>query len=239
MVKKSEYELRKIYAGVFDKSTLLSLERLMRGGYLEELESMISTGKEANVYHGCMGEKEIAVKIYAIDASSFKNMEKYILGDRRFKTWRNRRQLVYTWAQKEYKNLARVHGFIECPRPHQAYRNILVMDFIGRDNIPAPRLKDSPPKNPKEYFNKIVGYIRGMYERGLVHADLSEYNVLNTGEKPVIIDLSTGVLLDHPLADKFLKRDIYNICRYFRSEGVDCDEKEVLAEVKKISRGNF
>ncbi len=231
-MKKSEYELRKIYAGVFDKSTLLSLERLVRKGFIEELESIISTGKEANVYLGCMGEKEIAVKIYAVDASSFKNMEKYILGDRRFSKWRNRRQLIYNWAQKEYKNLARVHGFIDCPKPHKAYRNILVMDFIGGDKIPAPRLKDSAPKNPQQYFNKIVGYIKGMYGRGLVHADLSEYNILNTGEKPVVIDLSTGVLLDHPLAAKFLKRDVHNICRYFRSEGVDCDEEEVLAEVK-------
>ncbi len=231
-MKKSEYELRKIHGGVFDKSTLLSLERLVRKGYIDELESIISTGKEANVYHGCMREKEIAVKIYAIDASSFKNMERYILGDKRFRRWRNRRQLIYNWAQKEYKNLARVHGFIDCPRPHQAYRNILVMDFIGRDNIPAPRLKDSPPKNPKEYFNKIVCCIKGMHERGLVHADLSEYNILNRGENPVIIDLSTGVLLDHPLAGRFLERDVYNICRYFRSRGVDCDEREVLAEVK-------
>ncbi|MEA1924310.1 MAG: serine protein kinase RIO [Candidatus Altiarchaeota archaeon] len=231
-MKKSEYELRKIYDGVFDKSTLLSLERLVRKGYIEELESIISTGKEANVYLGCMGEKEIAVKIYAVDASSFKNMEKYILGDRRFSNWRNRRQLIYNWAQKEYKNLARVQSFIDCPKPHKAYRNILVMDFIGREGIPAPRLKDSPSKNPREYFNKIVGYIKGIHDRGLVHADLSEYNILNTGEKPVIIDLSTGVLLDHPLAGKFLRRDIYNICRYFRSEGVDCDEGEVLAKVK-------
>ncbi len=231
-MRYSEYELRKIFDGVFDKSTILALEKLNTKGFIDEIRSIVSTGKEANIYHGYLKDKEIAIKIYAIDTSSFKNMERYIIGDKRFDTWRNRRQLIYNWAQKEYKNLSRVYRDINCPQPYKAYRNVLVMDFIGKDGIPAPRMKDLPPEKPRKYFKTIKEYMKKMYERQLVHADLSEYNILNAG-KPVIIDISTGVLLDHPKAEEFLQRDVRNICSYFRKHGVDSADHEVLREIKE------
>ncbi|OYT27395.1 MAG: serine/threonine protein kinase [Candidatus Altiarchaeales archaeon ex4484_96] len=231
-MKKTQYELRKIYAGVFDKSTLLALAELIKKNHIDDIDSIVSTGKESNVYHGVIGEKEIAVKIYAIEASSFKNMERYIIGDNRFRSWRNRRQLIYNWAQKEYKNLSRVYDCIECPRPHHAYKNILVMDFMGEGGVSFPTMKDAPPHDAKKYYEIIKGYLKSMYGRGLVHADFSEYNILNSGAKPIVIDLSTGVLADHPLAGEFLKRDVHNIIHFFKSMGVDCSEKNLLSEVK-------
>ncbi|RLI95683.1 MAG: serine protein kinase RIO [Candidatus Altiarchaeales archaeon] len=230
-MRRSEYELRKISDGVFDKSTILSLQRLNTKGIIDEIKSIISTGKEANVYHGYMKGKEIAIKIYAVDASEFKNMEKYILGDKRFKAWRNRRQLIYNWAQKEFKNLSRVCDVIDCPKPFGVYKNILVMEFIGKNGIPAPRMKDLPPDNPKKYFDTIIQYMKNMYKKGIVHADLSEYNILNAG-KPVIIDLSTGVLIDHPNAEEFLQRDVRNICNYFKNFGLKISEMNILKEIK-------
>ena len=81
---QTEYEMRKISGGVFDKSTLTSINELIRRGYLDELTGIISTGKEANVYHAILGEKELAVKLYLIDTSDFRRMDRYIKGDRRF-----------------------------------------------------------------------------------------------------------------------------------------------------------
>jgi len=232
MIKQTEFELRKISEGVFDKSTLMTLYRLSRKGCIDEIKSIVSTGKESNVYHGFLKGREIAIKIYRVETSDFKKMEQYISGDRRFSGWKNRRQLIYNWAKKEFKNLGRIYKKVKCPEPICVENNVLVMSFIGENGIPAPKLKDLPAENPEKFFKKITHYIRTMYHKGLVHGDLSEYNILNWDE-PVLIDFSMGVLLDHPLADELLKRDVTNVSNYFRKFGVEKNEEEILNFVKK------
>ena len=216
----------------FDKSTLMSLYKLLKKGYLNEMRGIISTGKESNVYHGLLGKKEVAIKIYSIETSDFKTMDRYIKGDHRFHGWRNRRQLIYCWVQKEFQNLSKVYRKINCPVPIAVEKNILVMSFIGKNGIPAPRMKDLPPDDPEGYLEKILKYIREMYSLGLIHGDLSEYNVLNW-KQPYLIDFSMGVLLDHPLAEELLQRDIRNILNYFRKFGIEKDEEETLKSIKK------
>lgn len=232
--KQSEYELRKISQGVFDKSTLTTLYSLSNKGVLDELIGIVSTGKEANVYWGRRGEEEVAVKIYCIEASDFRSMDKYIKGDHRFAKWKNRRQLIYMWAQKEYSNLLRLYDKISCPKPITVEKNILIMSFIGKAGVPAPKLKDLPPLQPKQFLEKTLEYIKVMYKEGIIHGDLSEYNILNYNEEPVLIDLSTGVLLDHPGADELLERDVRNIITYFKKLGIkDKTEKEAIEYIKK------
>ena len=80
MVRKTEYELRKISDGVFDKSTFSTLYKLTRKGMLDELQGVISTGKEANVYLGRIERTYVAVKIYLVENSDFKTMQKYLDG---------------------------------------------------------------------------------------------------------------------------------------------------------------
>ncbi|MBN2013857.1 MAG: serine protein kinase RIO [Candidatus Altiarchaeota archaeon] len=232
MIKQTEYELRKISEGVFDRSTLMTLYDLSKKNLIRELKSIVATGKESNVYHGLLNREEIAVKIYLVETSDFKTMEKYLRGDRRFSSWKNHRHLIYNWAKKEFKNLSRLQSVVRCPKPIGVENNVLVMEFIGEDGIAAQRLKDSPPENPKRFFRKIKQYMKAMYKQGIIHGDLSEYNILNWGE-PVIIDLSMGVLLDHPLAEELLRRDIRNVLNYFRKFGIEEDEEKVLDFVRK------
>ena len=78
----------------------------------------------------------------------------------------------------------------------------------------APTLKNSKIE-PESVYKNLILDVRKLYESGLVHGDLSEYNILIHEEKPVIIDLSQSVLLSHPLADEMLNRDIKNIARFF------------------------
>jgi len=231
MPEKTEFELRKISESVFDKSTLMTLYKLAKDKKLDEMVGIVSTGKESNVYHGWLGNREIAIKIYAIEASNFKNMDRYILGDRRFPAWKNRRQLVYMWAKKEFKNLMRVYRKISCPEPIAVEKNVLVISFIGENGIHAPKLKDLPPEKPKEFFDEILGFVRIMYKQGFVHGDLSEYNILNA-DKPVLIDFSQGVLLDHPYAEELLQRDVRNLCNYFSGLGIKAREDEILRRIK-------
>ena len=233
--KQSEYELRKISQGVFDKSTLNSICDLINKGAIDELVGIVSTGKESNVYWGWREGKEIAVKIYCVDASDFRTMEKYIKGDRRFSKWKNKRQLINMWAQKEYSNLLRIQEKVVCPKPFAIEKNVLVMSFLGVKGVPAPKLKELPPLEPKPFFEKTLEGIKAMYKAGVIHGDLSEYNILNYNEEPAFIDLSAGVLLDHPGAGEFLERDVRNVLAYFRKlrAGTDKQDREVLQWIRK------
>jgi len=222
---------RKIAESVFDSTTLLALFKLARRDAFEKINSVVSAGKEAVLFRGTGPEGDVAVKIYMIETSDFRNMGGYIRGDPRFSTWRNKRQLVYMWAQKEFKNLSRVYEKINCPRPINVIKNALVMEFIGEDGMASPKLRESDEGDPKKQLAKVTGYIRAMYRERLVHADLSEYNILNHGGEPVLIDFSTGVLLDHPRSMEFLERDIHNVAAYFRRRGIEADAKDILAQV--------
>ncbi len=233
----TEFEERKITEGVFDKATLTALFKLFNK-YDLEITSMISRGKEANVYYGTIKSesenrmKEVAVKIFSVDAADFRTMEKYIRGDPRFHVRKIRRSLVYNWTQKEFKNLKKIQNAVKCPEPIGFNNNVLIMGFIGNAGIPAPRLKDVPPKNPEEFFNKILNYIKKMFESGIIHGDLSEYNVLNLNDEPVIIDVSQSVLLSHPIAMELLERDTKNVLKYFKGFGIEKDFAEVFEFVK-------
>ena len=230
--RRDDHELRKVSEGVFDRQTMLALRRLAAKGALTEFRSVVSQGKEATIFYGLKGKKEVAVKIYSVEASEFRRMEKYVQGDPRFKEVKNRRHFIYQWAQKEYKNLSRVSDVVDCPAPIEVFNNILVMEFIGKKGVAAPKLKDSEITKPLEYCERILDYIKAMYGRGLVHGDLSEYNILDDG-RPVLIDFSTGVLLEHPLSGELLERDLRNVLKFFSGYGIKKDFNETLSYVKK------
>ena len=210
---------------VFDKPTLMTLYKLINRGVIESLVGVVKSGKEAKIYRalGSKGE-ELAVKIYLTVSAEFRRgMLPYLEGDIRFShVRRDIRSLVYAWAQKEFKNLKKAWEIgVRVPKPYTVENNILVIEFIGRDGIPAPLLKDAEVSNPEKVYKKLLNYIKTLYRDGeLVHGDLSEYNVMVLDSEPVIFDMSQAVLLSHPLADQLLRRDITNLNRFFRKLGV-------------------
>lgn len=232
---REDHEMKKVSEGVFDRQTVLSLYRLVSRGDLTELRSIVSRGKEASIFYGLRGRRGVAVKIYSVEASDFRNMSRYIQGDPRFKGFRNRRQLVYEWAQKEFKNLSRVQDVVACPEPIAVWNNVLVMSFIGKGGVSAPKLRDAELSRPGEYLEGIIDYVKAMYSRHIVHGDLSEYNILDNGG-PVLIDFSTGVVLEHPMSGELLERDIRNVLKFFGNYGVKRDFSEVLSYVKNGKR---
>lgn len=224
----------KVASEVFDKSTLLSLYDLANKGFIESLNGVIKTGKEANVFYAeGRGGEALAVKIHRVVTGDFKALLRYLEGDPRFRGIRkSRRSVVHTWVRKEYVNLMRA---MECgvrvPRAVAYKNNVLVMEFIGDAMAPAPMLKDYEMTNPGGMFKEVLTHVRRLYcDAGLVHADLSEYNVLVYEDKPVLIDLSQAVVREHPRAEEFLRRDIANLVRFF-GEYVDIDEKKVYLRV--------
>ena len=133
---------------VLDPRTRLILFKLLNNGFLSAIDGCLSTGKEANVYYA-RGEQgqEYAVKIFKTSILVFKDRDRYVSGEYRFRNGyckSNPRKMVKTWAEKEMRNLKRlVSANVPCPTPHLLKSHVLVMDFLGQDGWCAPRLKEA------------------------------------------------------------------------------------------------
>jgi len=229
---------RKIFQQVFDKKTLRAVETLANKGMFDFLEHVVSTGKEAHVFAATDSSKNIrAVKIFKKETTNFKTMSEYIEGDIRFKDLRkDRMNLVFAWAKKEYKNLLLANkAALPVPLPLGIKENVIAMEFIGKDDKPAPRLKEyKPTKKELETFKvEIIDFIARLYIAGLVHADLSEYNILVQNGKLIMIDFAQALLLNHAKAKEFFERDIRNVASYFSKQGIETDYEELYEKVKE------
>lgn len=225
LLKKKRSEDYQVLEEVFDKSTLMTIYGLLNKGVIDEIHGVVKAGKEARIYWGTDREgKELAIKIYLTVASEFKKGKlRYILGDPRFThIKRETRSIVFAWALKEFKNLKlALKAKVKVPKPFVVKKNVLVMQFIGKNGIPAPNLKELPPKNPERIYNELLAYVRKLYQKSkLIHGDISEYNIMVWRGRPVIFDMAQAVLLSHPMATTFLKRDLQNLHRYFKKQGV-------------------
>jgi len=226
MLIKDRSEERAVLEEVFDKSTLMTIYDLMNKHIIEEIFGVVKAGKEARIYWGKDAEgNEIAIKIYLTVSAEFKKGKlPYIEGDPRFEhVRRDTRSLVYAWAQKEYKNLELAYAAkVRVPKPIAVKNNVLIMEFIGKNGVSAPLMKDVPPKNPERVYKLLVIYLKRLYRKArLVHGDISEYNVMIWRGRPVLIDVSQAVPIEHPNSETFLRRDLNNLNRYFKKLGVD------------------
>ncbi len=211
---------------VFEKATLEALYKLMSRRVIEVFDFPISTGKEGNVFRARSRDGYVAVKIYRLNTSTFRNISKYLQYDRLTSIKKNRRSAIHAWARREYANLQRLHeAGVRVPRPVAQQGNVVVMEYIGSPETPAPMLKDARLEAPRDVYEAIVADMHLMYHTaGLVHADLSPYNVLYHGE-PVVIDVGQMVKRGHPAAQSFLEHDVETLTRFFnRFFKVDCDE---------------
>ncbi|RLG26350.1 serine protein kinase RIO [Methanosarcinales archaeon] len=240
-VKERDSDERKVTENVFDNATLKTLYHLSNSGHIKAFGGPISTGKEANVFQATgKDDREIAVKIYRISSSNFKAILGYIIGDHRFdNVKRTKKEIIIAWARKEFQNLLRARNAeIRVPKPVKVERNVLLMEFIGEDGIASPQLRDVRPtkKDAEKIFEEIIEYMRRLYQdAGMVHGDLSEYNILiNSNNKPVIIDIGQGVLISHTRSREFLERDTNNIIRFFKKWGVNATDKEILTRITNI-----
>jgi RIO kinase 1 len=225
-----------------DPKTRMILLQMINRDIVSEINGCISTGKEANVYHaiseteneGRTLKQHRAIKVYKTAILVFKDRDKYIIGEHRFRRGYQKssnRAMVKLWAEKEMRNLKRLHAAgIPCPEPIHLRSHVLLMGFIGDSNgYPAPRLKDFEFEGSADeqeelwrssYFT-CVGYMRRLYQTcNLVHGDLSEYNMLMWKNKVHIIDVSQSVDHDHPRSLDFLRVDIKNVGDFFGRKGV-------------------
>ncbi|WP_048173018.1 serine protein kinase RIO [Methanosarcina sp. 2.H.A.1B.4] len=237
--REKDSERLKVEENVFDVPTLKVLYTLSNKGIIKALGGSISTGKEANVFYAEGEERELAIKIYRMASSTFKAMDAYIMKDPRFTNIRNnRRDIIFAWTRKEFQNLTRAKSAgIRVPEPLVAEKNILIMEFMGEEKVPYPLLKNTHLENDeaKLVYDRIVEYMRLLNkEANLVHADLSEYNILidPADTTPIFIDMGQSVTLEHPNAREFLYRDVQNILRFFSRYGITDKPEELLSKIQ-------
>ncbi|XP_002736242.1 serine/threonine-protein kinase RIO3-like [Saccoglossus kowalevskii] len=217
-----------------DTNTRLILYKLVNNGTLETINGTISTGKEAVIIHadgGMMEGKlvpyECAIKVFKTTLNEFKSRDKYIKDDYRFKDRLrklNPRKIIRMWAEKEMHNLMRMQKIgIRVPEVVLLRKHVLVMSFIGKDAKPAPKIKyaDLTLEDTKDAYQQCIKMMKLMFvECKLIHADLSEYNMLWHNNLLWFIDVSQSVEPNHPCGLEFLFRDCTNVSTFFSKCGV-------------------
>eukprot|EP00095_Tigriopus_kingsejongensis_P006679 snap_masked-scaffold25_size650667-processed-gene-0.0 protein:Tk06679 transcript:snap_masked-scaffold25_size650667-processed-gene-0.0-mRNA-1 annotation:"serine threonine-protein kinase rio3" len=222
-----------------DPATKLLLFKYVDRGILDSITGAVSTGKEAVILHAEGGPgpddvdqpmnipRECAIKVFKTTLNEFKTREKYIRDDYRFRdrfSHQNPRRVVHMWAEKEMHNLRLMakHG-VPVPEAILLKKHVLLMAFIGRDATPAPKLKDALMSDGdlKRAYTQVVEGMTRIYEKcQLIHADLSEYNILWHDQQCWFIDVSQSVEPNHPHGLEFLLRDCTNMTKFFDKAGV-------------------
>jgi len=230
---------RRVFDQVFDRMTLMSLYKLMRGGVIDTLDFPIARGKEAHVFHATdIDGKTVAVKIFHTSNAVFKNLIQYIEGDRRFGGLRRRhRDLVDIWVRKEHRNLTRLARWgLNVPQPIGIHKNVLVMEYLGTKISASPKLREVKIENPEEVYDELLEFLAICWQKAnLVHADFSPYNILWHDGGPVVIDVGQAVIKTHPKAQEFLVRDVTRLVEWAVKNGIKTTLAEAMYEVLNMN----
>ncbi len=151
------------------------------------------------------------------------------------KTAHGRAVAAGQWAWAEWESLKRLWSLgVPVPYPVQLDGTELLMEWITHDGDSAPRLAQTRPARDllECYYAQVRDVLAELARHGIVHGDLSPYNILAAGERLVVIDLPQVVdLVGNPAGTDFLMRDCTNVCTWFRARGLDVDEHDLFGEL--------
>jgi RIO kinase 2 len=210
------------YALVFGGYDTLALSSLTRNGTISALGSPIGEGKESVVYEA-LGLGPVAIKFHRVGQRSFSSarLNRDYMPEDGHCPWliASRRS-----AEREYQALTALHPKVSVPLPIGQNRHTVVMALINGPNLNHCRLEE-----PEEVLDEILTYAGITYREGIIHADLSEYNILMEEGRCVIIDWPQWVPTSHVNAQSILERDIDNILTYFkRKYNVEYDRGDAM-----------
>ena len=207
------------------------LQPLIDDGIVDHVVRRLKSGKEASVYLVACGAKLRCAKVYKeANLRSFRQSVDYTEG-RKVKNSRRARAMEKgsrygrkakeeAWQSTEVDALYRLAAAgVRVPEPYDFTDGVLLMELVtDGEGDPAPRLNDVAltPGQAREFHGTLIREVVRMLCAGIVHGDLSEYNVLLGGEGPVIIDLPQAVdAAGNAHASAMLERDVGNLTRYF------------------------
>ncbi len=215
----------------YNSYDLLALNALVKGGVIDALGMPLGMGKEADVLEALTPAGEgVAVKFHRLGRVSFRDTRRkreYMSG-RHGVSWLYQSRLA---AEKEYYALSLTfNAGVSVPKPIFQNRHLIVMQRVeGRQLSEVIEIED-----PGSLLDDIVENVHKAYRAGVIHADLSEFNILVTTEGGLfIIDLPQYIPPSHPNAGEILERDVKNLLTFFRRKyGVVRELEDVLRLVK-------
>ena len=210
----------------FKGLSLYSLWKLVKSDKVSMLGRKIGEGKESVIYD-CISNAHgvCALKFHKVGYPSFKKVrEKRDYGTLNYAVLSTRS------AKKEYKALRKLHGYVSVPCPYAWSGNVVLMELIDAKELFKVKLT-----NPKDVLEIILEEIKKMFKRGIIHGDLSQYNVLVNPEGIWIIDFPQYIDVEERKDyEFFLKRDVENILTYFKKAyGIERDINSVIKFIKK------
>ncbi len=234
---------------MFDERSQMALYRLMNHGVIARLGPPIRQGKESLVVHGVAADgRELAVKVHTSKVLGKRERKQYLFGDWRYRHAKRHITLrtESMWAEKEYRNLARLEKVgVLAPRHVGFEENIVVMTLIGGNGVAAPQLNELQTGDYVVLSRMVLAAMERLVSRAhLVHGDLSPYNIVVWDRKPFIIDVSQAVLVSHPDAARLLEADFRNVAAFFELKDVDVDDyyrigAELTDDVKQHQKEYF
>jgi len=192
----------------FDAYDLLALSDFVKRGKLSAFGERIGVGKESVVYEA-VGEMHLAVKFHRQGRTSFKHIRRLRdhLTDKPKVPWLYAAALA---ARHEFAVMEKLYPKVSIPRPIACSRHALAMEFVS-----GPALNRITLSDPENGLNMILGEVGAARRLGIIHADLSEFNIMVDDSGPKIIDWPQAVEVTHPHAEELLERDLVNVLRFF------------------------
>ena len=217
---------------------------------------VLKTGKEADVH---LVERTVDDRHNVLAAKRYRKLdERLFRNDARYRAARRTGNVrvdkamaqgthagmafrAMTWVATEFETLCRLWSAgIAVPYPVQRLGNELMIELIGTPERVAPRLVHAQVTRQQAHdlWPQVVDNLRGMARAGVVHGDLSAYNILVDRDRVVFIDFPQAVdPISHPDGMSLLERDVINICTWFAKRGVDCDPSTLYADLLSEALG--
>ena len=225
------YEGFQIY---FEGYDALALNAFVKRKSISAIGNEIGVGKESVIYEAIRqpelaigGPLPVIIKFHREGRTSFKQIKRVRehLGEREHFSWIYAARLA---AQREYEIMSKLYPQVSVPKPLDQNRHAIVMELAKGSLLSKTKLVD-----PEWYLDEILKQVKITYSRGVIHADLSEYNIFVSEEGVQLIDWPQYVILEHPHADEILERDVSNILTHFsRKYNIKRELEKVLEEVK-------
>ncbi|MGZ4848550.1 MAG: serine/threonine-protein kinase RIO2 [Halobacteriota archaeon] len=228
--KTGHYVGYKLTFGGYDA---LAINTLVRRTAIESLGSKVGVGKESDIYDAEREGGRIVIVKFHREGTTFRHVKRSrgYFGKAERCSWMLASRLA---AEREYEAITTLYGNVAVPRPIAHNRHVIVMGLVDGREMSSTTLGD-----PIAILDKIIAQIKLTYQLGIVHADLSEYNVVVCADGNIaLIDWPQWVSVAHPNADELLYRDVSTVLSYFvRKYQIAKRIEDVLAYVKQRDHG--
>ncbi len=225
------YEGLQIY---FEGYDALALNAFVKRKSISAIGDQIGVGKESVIFEAIRqpelaigGPIPVIIKFHREGRTSFKQIKRVRehIGEREHFSWIYASRLA---AEREYEIMKKLYPKVSIPKPFDQNRHAILMELAKGSLLSKTKLLE-----PEWYLDEILRQAKITYSMGIIHADLSEYNIFVSEDSVQLIDWPQYITPEHPQADEILERDISNVLTHFyRKYGIKRELNETIDEVK-------